>query len=650
MIKYFFILIAFIFPVANANVLADVQQFFQHAKFKDMKISPDGEHVAFNYEYDTEVRLAVMNLQKMQIISSFGFGDNMHVINFHWPNNHRVLMEVGEITGNLVDINGVRIDLYAANIDGTRRNLLFKTEASTYRILHLLPEQPDRILIGKQHWAEKNGLRAFTLDINRGRERYLNDQPNGIVGALIADNSGAIRIGIEVIEGKTFDDNRTVIHYKKNNTWQQLMLPSTRKNPNIYPLGFSSDNSKLYFSSNHDIEDNDVSGLFVYDFNSSDITLLSRHKYSDIGRAFYSHEGDVLAISYVAAINEYQFINTEHDDALLLAGLKSAFPGQMVNITSFNRKGDIAVFKVESDRNPGEFYLFDRAKGQARYLASAFENLPAESLVSMNPVEFVARDGKVIRGFLTMPKNVEQNAALIVNVHGGPYGVHDKWGFNPEVQFLASRGYAVLQINFRGSGGYGDDFQRAGRLEWGKAMQDDITDGTHWAIKQGIADPERICIYGGSYGGYAALWGVIKEPELYKCSVGYVGVYDMPTFFNGDGSDVSRHNSISQYLEAHVGSGTDYLRSISPAHNVDKIKAELFLVHGSKDVRVPIIHANNLRKALDSVGKSYEWMVKDDGHGFYKLENRVALYRAMAEFFDKHIGKSALSAEETKTQ
>ncbi len=641
MSKYLLVLLIFVSPLLAANTQVDVSQFFQHAKFKNMKISPDGKHVAFNYEHETEVRLAVMDVQKMQILSSFAFGENMHVLDFHWPNNSRVLMEVGEITGNLVNMNGVRVDLYAANIDGSRRSLIFKTEVAAYRIVHLLPDQPDRILIAKRHWAEQNGWKAFTLDINRSRERYLDDQPSGVVGALIADNSGAVRIGIEVIEGKTFDENRAVVHYKKGNDWQQLALPSKRANPNIYPLGFSADNTKAYFSSNHDMETNDVSGVFVYDFNTAEITLLSRHEYSDVGGAFYSHQGDVLAVNYATGINEYEFINTEHKDALLLAGLKAAFPGQSVNITSFDRKGHTALFRVAGDRNPGDFYLFDTVKGQARYLASSLDKLPAEALVTMQEVKFTARDGKVIRGLLTMPANVDKNAALIVNVHGGPFGPYDSWGFNPEAQFFANHGYATLHINFRGSGGYGDDFQRAGRLQWGKAMQDDVTDGTLWAIEQGIADPERICIYGGSYGGYAALWGVIKEPDLYKCSVGYVGVYDMPLFFDGDGSDASRSRNIGQFISSHVGTGDEYMRSISPVHHVDKIKAELFIVHGSKDVRVPIIHANNLRKALDAAGKKYEWMVKEDGHGFYKIEHRVALYEKMLSFFDQHIGKKA---------
>ncbi|WP_233080110.1 alpha/beta hydrolase family protein [Rheinheimera soli] len=615
--------------------------FFEHAKVRNMKLSPDGSQVAFSYEHGTEVRLAIMQVASKKIKSSFNFGENKHVLAFHWANNERVLMEVAEVTGNLVSKEGVRVDLYAANADGSRRNLIFEMGMSGYTILHLLPDQPERILIGKFHWAEDKGMRAFTLDIYKGKDAFLGDQPPGVVASLMADNSGTLRMGVEFIEGKTFDDNKTVLHIKDEGKWQRLELPVKRANPVVQPLGFTADNNTAYFVSNFDMPEGDRQGLFAYNFKTKSLELVGRHEYSDISGRSLGHDGELLAIDYGTSITEHAFINQRHPDALLLAGLKNAFAGQKVTITSFDSKGQQALFHVSSDRNPGEFYLYDLENKQARYLASVSANLKSEQLVAMKQVSFKARDGKEIRGFLTTPANADKKVPLIVNVHGGPFGVYDTWGFNPEAQFFASRGYATLQINFRGSGGYGDDFTRAGRLQWGKSMQDDVTDGTRWAIEQGITDPDRICIYGGSYGGYAALWGVIKEPDLYKCTVGYVGVYDMPLFFDGDGSDASNSRNIEQFITSHVGTGEDYMRSISPVHHVDKIKANIFIVHGSKDVRVPLVHANNLRKALDKIGKPYEWMVKEEGHGFYKVENRVELYNKMLAFFDKNIGNAS---------
>lgn len=643
--RFFLALLLFCCVGSFAEAKVPVRDFFEHRQFSAMKIAPDGKHVAFTYQEETEVKLGVMRLRDQAVISSFGFGTNMHVLNFHWANDQRVLMEVAEVTGNLVNMQGITPDLYAANIDGSRRTLIFakRNDGILYRIMHMLPQQKDRILIARYNTRDKTGWRAFTLDVNRGRERYLDDQPAGNVVGLIADNSGNVRIGIEAIEGKSFDDDRTIIHYKKDNSWQKLDVSAKRKNPDISPLGFSADNSKAYFSSNHDIPEgeSDVTGVFQYDFATSELTLLARHSFSDVGSVIRGSDGEVLAVSFATASSDLELLNAEHPETKLFAGLQNAFPEQVVSFTSFDRDGNTVLINVKSDRNPGDFYLFDVKKGQARYLASALNKIKPAQMQPMREISFTARDGKIIRGLLTMPAGKTEGVPLIVNVHGGPFGIYDSWGFNNEAQFFASRGYAMLQINFRGSGGYGDDFYRAGRLQWGHKMQDDITDGTLWAIEQGITNKDRVCIYGGSYGGYAALWGVIKEPDLYKCSVGYVGVYDMPLFFRGDGSDSSRIPNIDQYLKAHVGEGEDYLRSISPVHHVDKIKAELFIVHGSKDVRVPIVHANNLRKALDGIGKPYEWLVKEDGHGFFNVDNREALYTQMLAFFDKHIGKDA---------
>ena len=185
-----------------------------------------------------------------------------------------------------------------------------------------------------------------------------------------------------------------------------------------------------------------------------------------------------------------------------------------------------------------------------RFLSATLPDLPTEALVEMKPVRIEARDGLELHALLTLPEDRKEDLPLIVNVHGGPFGIVDRWGYNAEAQLMAHHGYATLQVNFRGSGGRGEDFQRAGWREWGGKMQNDVTDATRWAIEQGIADEDRICIYGGSYGGYAALMGVIKEPDLYQCAVGYVGVYDLPWFRSGDGSDFSSRQGMGREARA----------------------------------------------------------------------------------------------------
>jgi acylaminoacyl-peptidase len=226
---------------------------------------------------------------------------------------------------------------------------------------------------------------------------------------------------------------------------------------------------------------------------------------------------------------------------------------------------------------------------------------------------------------------------MVVLPHGGPHGVRDYWAFSPDVQVLASRGYAVLQVNYRGSGGYGRDFLYAGYGKWGTLMQDDLTDATLWAIDAGIAHRDRVCIYGASYGGYAAMMGVVREPDLYQCAIAYVGVYDLELMF--EKGDIPDRDTGVTFLKEAVGEDEQDLRSRSPVHNLHRLKAPVFIVHGGEDFRVDVEHAYRLRDRLDELGKPYEWMLKEkEAHGFYRPENRLELYERMLAFLGKYIG------------
>ncbi len=643
-----FVLILMLAASAASETIP-TRAFFDSAKVTSMRIAPDGEHVAFTYEEGSEVKLAVMELENSRITASFAFGANQHVLAFWWGSNERVLMSVGEVTGNLDNL-GRAAHLYAANIDGSRRQQIFEVERSNYQILHTLPDDPDHVLIARRHFADGGVPKGNLLNIHTGELRYLADQPasNDLI-AIVADNSGELRVAAEFIQGEAFDDRKLNLFVKRGeNDWQRLPIEAKRQPVSIDLIGFSADNRKAYMLSNHDMVDNDRLGVFSYDFDSNEIELLHRDPRVNISGSISGHDGELLGVSSSFGPITYTFFDDladSHRDAVLLRRLVQSFPEQNVGLTSFSRDGRLAVVSVASDRNPGEYYLFDTESLQARFLAARLPDLPKSALVPMEPVVIEARDGLSLNALLTRPADQRENLPLIINVHGGPFGPYDRWGYQPEAQYFAQHGYATLQVNFRGSGNRGDDFQSAGRREWGGKMQDDVTDATRWAIEQGIADPDRICIYGGSYGGYATLMGVIKEPELYACGVGYVGVYDLVRFREGDGSDFSRGTSrdaranFNRFMSSHVGDDLDDLRTVSPVHNVDRIQAELFIVHGGNDVRVPVGHAERLRDALDRVGKSYEWLIKDkEGHGFYDVDNRVELYERMLSFFNRHIG------------
>jgi dipeptidyl aminopeptidase/acylaminoacyl peptidase len=302
------------------------------------------------------------------------------------------------------------------------------------------------------------------------------------------------------------------------------------------------------------------------------------------------------------------------------------------------------IVAVHSDKNPGEFYLFDTKTGQAQFLFASKPEIDANLMSPMLPIEFKARDGLTLHGYITIPASSNgKNLPLIINPHGGPHGVRDEWGFDPEVQLFASRGYAVLQVNYRGSGGYGTKFQDVGYTNWGTTMQDDLADGVQWAIKQGYADPNRVCIYGGSYGGYAALENPIRYPDLYKCTVGYAGVYDLT--LQGKSGDTHHYASGKRALDVFHADSEDRQKQYSPAYNADKLTIPAFIVYSGHDERVVPKNSEELMAAMDKLGKKYQVMYEpNEMHGYYKPEHRTDLYTRMLVFFDKYIGPDAAKA------
>jgi dipeptidyl aminopeptidase/acylaminoacyl peptidase len=283
--------------------------------------------------------------------------------------------------------------------------------------------------------------------------------------------------------------------------------------------------------------------------------------------------------------------------------------------------------------------MVDVASATPQVRLDTFPELKAVQMAKVQPFEFKARDGLQIHGYLTTPQDSDgQKLPMIVSVHGGPHGVSDRYDYEYERQLFASRGYAVLQVNYRGSGGRGRDFMLAGFGKWGREMQDDVTDGVRWAIQEGIADPARICIYGGSYGAFSALVGVAREPELFKCAVGYSGIYDL-SLLAGSG-EIQSQAAGASYLKDAVGGSELELKARSPVYLARNIRAKVLLIHGTDDARAPIEHAQRMRKALTDAGNPPEWMVAaDESHGFGDAVNRGAAYRAMLNFFAANLGR-----------
>ena len=623
------LLLVMLFPLLAMAREVPIQDFFKDPEFSSITLSPDGKHMAVTVQQADRTVLAVLRVSDQGLVGKWDYGENRHFRQVMWANNDRILFRVGFKTGKF-DFETGKADLYASNIDGTGR--LDIPNGNFYNIVDLTPSDPDTILVERS--VESAYL--FKLNVNTGRTSTVATAPVRY-GSFLVDHDQNVRY----VTGE-MDDGRTMTYRRDGEKWT-LVNESKRGGATYFPLGFDADNKRVYVAKG---VDGKPETIVLLDVDTREEEQLSENgTVSPSGYLWSSDRKTLLAVSYEDGIPYWDFVAPEHPEAKVYAGLVKAFPGKAVAFIDTTEDGRKIGLRAYADTAPSEAYLFDRDTGKAKFLAASREWIKPAEMSTMKPVEVKARDGLVLHGYLTIPNGSNgKNLPLIINPHGGPHGPRDEWGFNPEVQLLANRGYAVLQMNYRGSGGYGNAFERAGYRKWGTTMQDDLTDSVKWAIAQGIADPNRVCIYGASYGGYAALMSVVREPDLYKCTVGYVGVYDLD--IQRSDSDTAEIKAGQSYLNDVYPTTVAERRAHSPAYGVDRIKVPIMLVQGEKDVRVPIKHMNFLISQLKSVGKQPEEVIveKKEAHGFQDLDNQVNLYTRMLAFFDKYIGPKATPA------
>lgn len=628
------------FSHARAEGEIPVEDFVKLPEFTSISLSPDGKYLALAAPDGDQTGMAILDItdfSRMKLTATLKFSSHEHVSRIWWVGEERVAFTTVHQAGTLNRPYPTG-RLYAMNVDGTGKRLLIGSRGGTryvaraFDIVDLLPEDEEHILLVERA-HDRPRPQIISLDVYNGRQNRKAFSPlEG--GMLYIDHAGQVRFAYNIDE-----EHRKWIAYRKDedSEWKETSLENIEYGLNVH--GFTADNKNLVV----DIDRDDAMGFYRMIPETTEMfPLLISH---DVEPSYALHDIFSDSPTLVGGLfsgmqpeNRF-FAGDDNPTVKLYKMLDRAFANALVTIVSATRDGRKVLVRVWSDRIPGDYYLFDTKTLKATYLLSSRPQIDPEKMAERKPIKFQADDGETIYGYLTLPPDQKpENLPLVTVVHGGPHGIRDDWAYDYEAQLLANRGYAVLQVNYRGSGGYGHEYETAGHRKWGTRIQADILNGVDWVIEQGIADPERLCVYGGSFGGYSVLAQLTTYPDKYQCGFAFVGVYDLNLMF--EEGDIPQSDYGINYLNRVLGTDPEKRSKQSPINFVDRIKAALYVAHGEEDVRAHVAHYHALIEALEEKGIPHKRMlVEKEGHGFYKLENRVMLYEALIDFLDKHIGR-----------
>lgn len=598
-------------------------EFLRKPQYESLTLSPRGDYFAARVPLDDRTLLVIVRRSDMQITARLDPGKDGFVESDAWVSDTRIFATTSKRFGTREQPYELGV-LRSLDVDGSNGR------GFSGNVVDPLVDDPEHMLISDCRKVTIKDCWTRVSRVNKdgtGRREDVADAP--VPNAtFLADRKGTVRFS-----WSWDNDDRQQVHLLRDKEWMSVN-DENGSGVEVLPIGTSYDGRYGFLWSERKQGPDVIERI---DLSSGERSVVAGDPDSDPQQLLWSFDGhEPIGAVYGGLRPKARFFDASHPHAALMRDMESAFPGEFARVTSATRDGRSAVVTVSSPREPDRYYLLDTVSGDIKLLAKRRPWLSAAAMAPTRAVEFKARDGIVLRGWLTAPARTEGTQPLVVIPHGGPFGVEDEWRYDDEVQLLATRGYAVLRLNFRGSGGRGRDFIESGYRQWGLKMLDDLSDGTRWAIANAGADPKRVCIWGASYGGYAAVMASVREPDLYRCAIGTAGPYDLPTMHRW--GDIQRSRWGKAYLARSLGDDLGQLREQSPTAHAGKIKAELMLVQGMRDERVSPEHLRAMKRALEEAGKSYEgYFPPEETHGFFGEKSRRQYYERVLAFLDRNL-------------
>lgn len=630
-------------PAAAVSAdLIPVRDFARHAEMSMPRLSPNGQHIAVNVNYPDGVShaLVVYNVEDMaHPVNMLRLPKYVVAADITWVSDNRLVLEKGQqfgsiekpsLTGEVIgtDIDGKHQDyIYGSKGVATRRGARSRDQGWAF-VSGVPTPANGHVYLSTQEWGSNNRSTLYDVD-TRNSARHLMGQINvgGLRFMVGADGKAHFAYG-------TNEDYDYVVYRQLSGSWVKLSGEHT--GGSFQPIHFTPDLKGVYA---RQAPGGGALALIQQDEDGSNRKELAAADFAGVDMIEWTAlPQQPFATTLAAGRPVARYIEQESATAKLHKALSQKFADSYVSFLDFSEDGRKLMFSTSSDRDPGSYYLIDTQTFKADKLFDREPWIDPARMAERRPVRFKASDGLELEAILTLPRGVaETNLPMVLLPHGGPIGVRDDWFYDSDAQFLASRGYLVLQVNYRGSGGRGSDFMDAANLQWGTRVQQDLIDGVKWAITEKFADPQRVCVYGASFGGYSALMSSIRAPDMFKCAVGYAGIYDLAMMYKK--GDIKDDKSGRSYLTTVIGKDDADLAANSPAKLADKINVPVLLVHGEEDQRAPFVQAKAMRAALDAAHKPYEWLSKpEEGHGFYSEENTTEFYELLQAFLAKHIG------------